>query len=85
MISNLKSYLNSGVAVTTDEMTLRALEDPGVGIELIKTNLEMKNSQIEELHRAINTNRTVGNFAGEFSVLLVSLLQHFSQDSLAFL
>ena len=48
MISNLKSYLNSGVAVTTDEMSHRALEDPGVGVELIETNLEMKNSQIEE-------------------------------------
>ena len=44
----VKSYLNSGVAVTTDEMSHRALEDPGVGIELIKTNLDIENSQIEE-------------------------------------
>ena len=41
-------YLNSRVAVTTDKMAFRAMEDSGVGRELSETYLEIKNSQMKE-------------------------------------
>ena len=35
------SYPNSGVTVTTDEVSVRALEDTGFRRELTETNLEI--------------------------------------------
>ena len=58
--------MNSRLSVTTDEESIRALEDTGVGRELAETNLETKEQSDQGVINTIITNRTVGNFTGEF-------------------